>query len=85
MLGGWGWGAKEEELVSPQTNRVISTFRGSPSKGVALWSLISVRVSEAMKCGGKPKPWGRAQMVERSQDCKQSSTLKGVRWLFHLR
>lgn len=29
-----------------------------------------------MKGGGQPKPWGRAQMVERSQGCKQSSTLR---------
>lgn len=32
-----GVDARKEELVSPQTNRVISTFRGSPSKRSALW------------------------------------------------
>lgn len=62
----------------------LALSEGVPAGGQHFWSLISVRVSEAMKCGGKPKPWGRAQMVERSQGCKRSSTLKGVRWLFHL-
>lgn len=29
-----------------------------------------------MKCGGKPEPRGRAQMVEGSQGCERSSTLR---------
>lgn len=35
-----------------------------------------MRVSEAMKCGGKGKPWGRPQTVQRSQGCKRSFALK---------
>lgn len=81
--GGGGTQEKKSWFLLWQTGS-LALSEGDPARGQHFGSLISVRVSEAMKCGGKPKPWGGAQMVERSQDCKQSSTLKGVRWLFHL-
>lgn len=77
-------GGRKSRFLFRQTGS-LALSEGVPARGLHFGSLISVRVSEAVKCGGKPKPWGRAQMVERSQDCKRSSTLKGVRWLFHLR
>lgn len=85
--GHWGKADRREgkQVSPPRQTGSLALSEGAPAGGRDFGSLISVRVSEAVKCGGKPKPWGRAQMVERSQGCKRSSALKGVRWLFHLR
>lgn len=66
MAGGGGQKKKSWFLLRPTGSLALS--EGVPARGRHFGSLISVRVSEAMKCGGKPKPWGRAQMVERSQE-----------------
>lgn len=58
--GGGGADAREEELVSPQTNRVISTFRGSPSKGSALWEFD---LSESV---WSHEMWGQTQTMGKS-------------------
>lgn len=76
MLGGWGWGAKEEELVSPQTHRVISTFRGSPSKGAALWEFD---LSESV---WSHEMWGQTQAMGKGTNGR---TITGLQTEFHFK
>lgn len=56
------WTESRDDPVFPWTNRVISTFRVESQQGgeiATLGGLISVRVCEAMKRGGKPSPVGK--------------------------
>lgn len=64
--GHWGGRQTQEKkswFLLRQTGS-LALSEGVPVGGWDFRILISVRVSEAMKCGAKPQPWGRAQMVE---------------------
>lgn len=72
MKSGHGGGqtqGKKSWFLLRQTGS-LALSEGVPVGGWGFRILISVRVSEAMKCGAKPQPWGRAQMVEWSQSCR---------------
>lgn len=55
--GGWGTEVWEEELVTPQTNAVISTFRGSLNRWPGLWEFD---LSESV---WSHEMWGQTQTM----------------------
>lgn len=71
-----GGGVREEELVSPQTNRVISTFRGSPSKGSAL---SEFDLSESV---WSHEMWGQTQTMGKGTNGR---TITGLQAEFHFK